>query len=356
MARMKKYDIFISYRRNGGEYTAKILRDNLKAMGYRVFFDVEALRNGPFNTKLYDAIDASKDFILVLSPDALDRCVNEDDWVRREIEYAILHKKNIIPVMLRGFTFPDVLPDTIEDLRMCNGIEANSEFFEAFLQKLQKFLVSRQPLIYRPSFRKFIPACLLGMVLVASLVGGYVGGKSSVKENTPPPETQGAVVQNIPAETEAPAFTEPAESLLTIKGRWNDGKITYTSTGERTALVVLEDNLLPNGYLNSETPGERYPSWNFMLKFDSGVDCMLNVTLSGEAGSDELFIFNAYMEKNTITDCYGAAIWKRDGNKLIFDIELPNSIPFATYEVCALYLNLGTETEDFVDHYEFWAE
>lgn len=42
---MKKYDIFISYRRNGGEFTAKTLRDKLEDLGYRVFFDVESLRS-----------------------------------------------------------------------------------------------------------------------------------------------------------------------------------------------------------------------------------------------------------------------------------------------------------------------
>ena len=48
---MANYDVFISYRRSGGEYTAKILRDRLEDMGYRVFFDVESLRSGYFNNR-----------------------------------------------------------------------------------------------------------------------------------------------------------------------------------------------------------------------------------------------------------------------------------------------------------------
>ena len=48
----KEYDIFISYRRDGGESTAKILRDKLTELGYSVFFDVESLRSGDFNKKL----------------------------------------------------------------------------------------------------------------------------------------------------------------------------------------------------------------------------------------------------------------------------------------------------------------
>ena len=50
--RKKKYDIFISYRRDGGAETAKHLRDILTAKGYSVFFDTDSLRNGTFNQEL----------------------------------------------------------------------------------------------------------------------------------------------------------------------------------------------------------------------------------------------------------------------------------------------------------------
>ena len=114
---MANYDVFISYRRSGGEYTAKILRDRLEDMGYRVFFDVESLRSGYFNTKLYSVIDECRDFLLILSPGALDRCANPDDWVRLEVERALAQEKNIIPIMLRGFDFPQQLPESLEHLR-----------------------------------------------------------------------------------------------------------------------------------------------------------------------------------------------------------------------------------------------
>ncbi|MBR5187568.1 MAG: toll/interleukin-1 receptor domain-containing protein, partial [Clostridia bacterium] len=74
---MKKSSIFISYRREGGEFTAKILNDRLTSLGYSVFFDLETLRSGDFNTDLYQAIDACDDFLIILSPNALDRCQNE---------------------------------------------------------------------------------------------------------------------------------------------------------------------------------------------------------------------------------------------------------------------------------------
>lgn len=172
-----KYDVFISYRRDGGEYTAKILRDRLEELGYAVFFDVESLRSGDFNTKLYSVINECRDFILILSPGALDRCKNEDDWVRQEVEHALRQEKNIVPVMLRGFDFPEDLPPAIEQLRFKNGIQANTEFFEAFIQKLQSFLRTKPPLGRRVTqnslFRRTLPVFLALLLLAAVGLGAY---------------------------------------------------------------------------------------------------------------------------------------------------------------------------------------
>ena len=169
----KTYDIFISYRRDGGEYTAKILRDRLEELGYRVFFDVESLRSGDFNTELYSVIDGCKDFLLILSPGALDRCVNGNDWVRCEVERALLRDKNIIPILLRGFSFPEKLPPSLEPVRIKNGLEANTQFFDAFIGRLQKFLRAKPPALRQvtqnPLFKRTLP------VLLALLVVGAVG-------------------------------------------------------------------------------------------------------------------------------------------------------------------------------------
>lgn len=165
MKKQEKYDIFISYRRDGGEFTAKILRDRLEKQGYRVFFDVETLRSGDFNKRLYTVIDECRDFLLVLSPNALDRCVNEDDWVRYEVERALLKEKNIIPVMLRGFVFPDTLPESMESLRYKNGLEANSQFFDAFMDTLRQYLQSE------PVRRRFSVAVAAALAAVAVGIG-----------------------------------------------------------------------------------------------------------------------------------------------------------------------------------------
>ena len=87
------YDAFISYRRDGGHEMARLLYEHLTNRGINCFFDLEELGSGKFDVKLLRNIEQSKNFILVLSPDALARCQNEGDWVRSEIEHAIKHKK-----------------------------------------------------------------------------------------------------------------------------------------------------------------------------------------------------------------------------------------------------------------------
>ena len=169
------YDVFISYRRVGGEHSARMIRDSLTEAGYDVFFDVESMRSGNFNTKLYSVIDECTDFVLILSPDALDRCSDEKDWVRREVEYAISKNKNIVPILLRGFTFDCELPDSLKSLPQYNGIEASTEFFDAFIEKLRKFLKSKpspiKSVTHNSLLKKTLPV-LISLALIACVIFG----------------------------------------------------------------------------------------------------------------------------------------------------------------------------------------
>ena len=137
------YDIFISYRRDAFE-SANLFATRLKALGYRVFFDVETMNAGKFNEQLLDVISKCKDFILVLSPNALDRCEDENDWVRREVMCAMEHKKNIIPIMLSGFVWPSEMPKGMEEL--CNYqalAPAPNTYYDLQVQRLRGYLKSK---------------------------------------------------------------------------------------------------------------------------------------------------------------------------------------------------------------------
>lgn len=133
-------DIFISYRREGGYAMARLLYECFYNAGLSVFLDLEELGAGKFNEKLYEAIDACDNFVLVLPPNSLDRCQAENDWLRLEIEHAIKQKKNIIPVMMVGFTFPDNLPPSLQVLPFFNGVQSSREYFDATIKKIISML------------------------------------------------------------------------------------------------------------------------------------------------------------------------------------------------------------------------
>ncbi|WP_308223546.1 TIR domain-containing protein [uncultured Prevotella sp.] len=69
----KPYDIFISYRRNGGYETARHIYDLLKRDGYSDSFDQDNLMNGNFDKALLDRIAKCKDFILICDADVFRR-------------------------------------------------------------------------------------------------------------------------------------------------------------------------------------------------------------------------------------------------------------------------------------------
>ena len=137
---MDNYDIFISYRRDGGEALACLLCEKLRQRSYKVFYDVDSLRSGKFNEEIYRIIQNCNDVICVLPEHGLDRCQNPSDWVRKEISFAINEGKNIIPIMMRNFEFPTNLPEDINELRNYQGINATMEYFDAAFKKLIEML------------------------------------------------------------------------------------------------------------------------------------------------------------------------------------------------------------------------
>lgn len=145
-----KYDIFISYRREGGYDTAKHLNDLLVRDGYRVSFDIDTLRNGDFDVQLIRRIEQCKDFILIVDKHCFDRTLDpqfdpKKDWLRCELSHALKHNKNIIPVFLSGVTdFPDGLPTDIVNVTKKNGPEYNHYYFDAFYERLKTgFILSK---------------------------------------------------------------------------------------------------------------------------------------------------------------------------------------------------------------------
>ena len=164
---MDRHDIFISYRRDGGEHLAARVKDALKARGFSVFMDIEDLKSGKFNEALLQKIGAATDFLVILTPGCLERCQDGEDWLRKEIRHAIACKRNIVPILARGFQMPhpQALPADISELPNYNGLAPAHELFEASIDRLvSNFLKSSHTLptaptvsVTAPPERSFIP-------------------------------------------------------------------------------------------------------------------------------------------------------------------------------------------------------
>jgi hypothetical protein len=103
MDRVEK-TVFISYRRTN-VYMALAVFQDLTRHGYDVFFDFTGIASGDFETVILENVRARAHFLVILTPSALERCGEPDDWLRREIEVALDSQRNIVPIMFEGFDF-----------------------------------------------------------------------------------------------------------------------------------------------------------------------------------------------------------------------------------------------------------
>lgn len=130
------YDVFISYRRQGGDAQALFIREKLLQHNVRVFLDVTDLKKGYFDEELLARIAEAPNFLVILSPNSLDRCTDEGDWLRQEIAQAVKTNRNIIPVMMVGFSFPRELPADMQDIRRHQGVEYSHVYSEGLLARI----------------------------------------------------------------------------------------------------------------------------------------------------------------------------------------------------------------------------
>lgn len=123
-----------------------LIYDRLQNEGYDCFLDKHTLKPGEkFPEEIYTNIDECTDFLLVLPPCGLDDCKDEEDWVRKEIEYALEKNKHIIPFVEQKFEFPQKadLPEKLRVILDLEAIRFNDDYFEAVMEKLKNSLKSK---------------------------------------------------------------------------------------------------------------------------------------------------------------------------------------------------------------------
>ncbi|HEX2908747.1 MAG TPA: SUMF1/EgtB/PvdO family nonheme iron enzyme [Phototrophicaceae bacterium] len=140
--------IFISYRRSTSKHLAQLIFRELRQRGHDAFLDVTSIDSGAFDRIILNQIAARPHFLLILSPGSLERCVNEGDWLRREVEEAFRLKRNIIPIFDEGFNIEQerqYLPEPIRtELARLNAPPYSHYYFDAFMDTVcNRFL--KQP-------------------------------------------------------------------------------------------------------------------------------------------------------------------------------------------------------------------
>ena len=158
MARIEK-TVFISYRR-ADRWAALAVFKDLTQHGYDVFIDYDGIASGDFERSIVDNLKARAHFLVLLSSTALEHCNDPGDWLRREILLAIESHRNIVPLLLDGFSFSssisrERLQGELAPLSRYQSVSLHEEFFDAAMERLRsKFLlVSVDAVLHPPSRR-----------------------------------------------------------------------------------------------------------------------------------------------------------------------------------------------------------
>lgn len=136
----KNFDVFISYRHSDGKDKAISLEANFEKAGCRTFRDDNELRRGAFDKRIEIAVLDAPVFVMVLTSDYFQRCNQEGDWVRREIDLAIENGKVIIPINYNGVLkgVPDYLDEEFREKIGCHNFIAlhTDTSFKATLREI----------------------------------------------------------------------------------------------------------------------------------------------------------------------------------------------------------------------------
>lgn len=109
--------VFISYRRDPvGKSFAQLVNESLTNRGYDAFLDVQSLTVGDWEVQIAEEIRNCGHFLLLLTPESLVRCNDNEDVLRWELEEAKRNKRKIVPIRQEDFDLASI-PDCIGWIR-----------------------------------------------------------------------------------------------------------------------------------------------------------------------------------------------------------------------------------------------
>lgn len=262
------YDIFISYRRDGGAQYARTLQLMLEKKGYKVFLDYDELKDEKFSPQIEAAIENSTIYMILLTKGSMARCANDGDWVRREIEIAVKNGKRIVPVNPDGTydgmpaNVPQPIKNAIEDTQ-----HSEINFGQTLNVTVDQMIKNRiRPYIHHFSWGIWL-CVAVGLCVIASI--GYVYWQ--MKKASDLITDIESLKQEITFQGNSISWPENIDKnqLLAIKEIFNNMQLIERGEFTQGAEQLSDNNYHENVEIEFETPAHKETVESFYIsKFE----------------------------------------------------------------------------------------
>lgn len=163
----KEYDIFISYRHDGGQYLALLLLGHLKEKNLNVFLDVNSMKVGQFDEQIYNVIENCKYLLLVVSPGCITKLVENDDWVAKELVKASEVGCKILPIYMENVSI--IEKKDIDKLLLEQKKKASESQEEGISEELKKVLEALPTFQSLEAYVRDFDSCVNKIITTLSL-------------------------------------------------------------------------------------------------------------------------------------------------------------------------------------------
>lgn len=174
------YDVFICYRRDGGDFLAYRIYKDLTDSGYSVFIDDNVSEN--LRTQIIGSIHRSSDFIFIIPPNCFENNTNRQrDWVIDEVKEVLQYnigrekkeRKQIIPVVMYYKMSSIKFPSEISGIT--DAVAVDGMCFKEYEQKLSEIIKRLSKHKSETKHKRIVWAILL-CAIIALVIGTYLFG------------------------------------------------------------------------------------------------------------------------------------------------------------------------------------
>lgn len=172
MPKKTTYDVFISYRRQGGAEKAELTKGELTKRGFResrMFMDTRNITSGNYIESIIDALDKSGNVVVIITKGCFDNLPEDSTWVK-EIEHALKTGKNIVPMYFDGISEVRIadMPENIHRLSFENAVMYVHQYADASFDRLASRLTKES--VSMPKWSRWV----IGAIAAGGLAtGGY---------------------------------------------------------------------------------------------------------------------------------------------------------------------------------------